>query len=146
LEGVYTTFKTVWHQAWWACSHSNLDRETVADRIFVGVQSMLNRLFATALVGFSSRGFSHPRACSIMFRYGSGTEGFYDYIWDMHSSFPQFPIWITEYADVSDNKTGEFLFNRTIPRGGLSYDSCVLIRGLGFHESNHQLPGFIGLD
>jgi len=26
-------------------------------------------------------------------------------------------------------------------------DSCVLpIRGLGFHESNHQLPGFIGLD
>jgi len=85
-------------------------------------------------------------ACSIVFRYGSGTGGFYDYIWDMHSSFPQFPIWITEYADVSHNKTGGFLFNKAILRGGLSYYSCVLIRGLGFHESNHQLSGFIGLD
>lgn len=57
--------------------------------------------------------------CSIDFLplhwYGSGTEGFYNYIWDMHSSFPQFPIWITEYADVSDNKTEVWDFmNQTI--------------------------------
>ncbi|KXN85688.1 Alkali-sensitive linkage protein 1 [Leucoagaricus sp. SymC.cos] len=47
--------------------------------------------------------------CSIDFLplhwYGSGTEGFYSYIWDMHSSFPQLPIWVTEYADVSENST-----------------------------------------
>lgn len=40
-------------------------------------------------------------------RYGVGTEGFYNYIWDIHSTFPQLPIWITEYADISDNATGE---------------------------------------
>ncbi|KAJ3563574.1 hypothetical protein NP233_g8856 [Leucocoprinus birnbaumii] len=39
--------------------------------------------------------------------YGSGTEGFYNYIWDMHSTFPQFPIWITEYADTGDNTTDD---------------------------------------
>jgi len=53
----------------------------------------------------------HRLAELCVFRYGSGTEGFYNYIWDMHSSFPQFPIWITEYADVSDNKTGEFFLS-----------------------------------
>ena len=90
---------------------------------------------------FSSEMHGLTQSCS-----GSGTERFYDYIWDMHSSFPQFPIWITEYADLRDNKTGGFLFNKAILRGGLSYYSCALIRGLGFHESNYQLSGFIGLD
>jgi hypothetical protein len=40
-------------------------------------------------------------------RYGSGAEGFINYIWDIHSTFPQFPIWVTEFADTSDNETGE---------------------------------------
>ncbi|KAF9447035.1 glycoside hydrolase family 128 protein [Macrolepiota fuliginosa MF-IS2] len=47
--------------------------------------------------------------CSIDFLplhwYGSGTDGFYSYIWDIHTTFPQFPIWITEYAELSDNDT-----------------------------------------
>ncbi|XP_006453985.1 hypothetical protein AGABI2DRAFT_189310 [Agaricus bisporus var. bisporus H97] len=47
--------------------------------------------------------------------YGSGTEGFFNYIWDMHSTFPQFPIWITEFAEISDNATVVLDFmNQTI--------------------------------
>lgn len=47
--------------------------------------------------------------------YGSGTGNFFGYIMDMHSTFPQFPIWITEYADVSDNSTEVWDFmNQTI--------------------------------
>lgn len=61
--------------------------------------------------GFLVLSEMHRLAELCVFRYGSGTEGFYNYIWDMHSSFPQFPIWITEYADVSDNKTGEFFLS-----------------------------------
>jgi hypothetical protein len=47
--------------------------------------------------------------------YGSGTEGFYGYIWNVHTTFPQYPIWITEYAETSTNDTvvAEFL-NQTI--------------------------------
>lgn len=57
--------------------------------------------------------------CSIDFLplhwYGSGVEGFYSYLGDMHATFPQFPIWITEYADTSDNKTDVWNFmNQTI--------------------------------
>jgi hypothetical protein len=37
--------------------------------------------------------------------YGSGVEGFFNYIWDIHTTFPKFPIWITEFADISDNST-----------------------------------------
>ncbi|KAF8167551.1 hypothetical protein B0H34DRAFT_646522 [Crassisporium funariophilum] len=47
--------------------------------------------------------------------YGSGTEGFYGYLWDVHTQFPQYPIWITEYAETSTNDTvvADFL-NQTI--------------------------------
>ncbi|TFK42023.1 glycosyl hydrolase catalytic core-domain-containing protein [Crucibulum laeve] len=37
--------------------------------------------------------------------YGSGTEGFYSYLWDVHGQFPNMPIWITEYAETSTNDT-----------------------------------------
>jgi len=37
--------------------------------------------------------------------YGSGTPGFYSYIWSVHTAYPTYPIWITEYAEVSANNT-----------------------------------------
>jgi len=37
--------------------------------------------------------------------YGEGTESFFNYIWDIHNTFPQYPIWVTEFADTSDNDT-----------------------------------------
>jgi len=47
--------------------------------------------------------------------YGLGLEGFYGYIWDVHSQYPQYPIWITEYAETSPNDAVVFDFmNQTI--------------------------------
>lgn len=42
-------------------------------------------------------------------RYGDGVEGFYNYIWQMHNTYPQYPIWITEYASTSTNSSGAYL-------------------------------------
>ncbi|KAJ7109015.1 hypothetical protein C8R43DRAFT_183792 [Mycena crocata] len=35
--------------------------------------------------------------------YGEGVGSFYDYIWSVHSQFPGYPIWITEYASTSSD-------------------------------------------
>ncbi|KAJ7213257.1 hypothetical protein C8J57DRAFT_1602109 [Mycena rebaudengoi] len=35
--------------------------------------------------------------------YGDGLGGFYDYFWSMHNQFPDYPIWITEYASTSND-------------------------------------------
>lgn len=47
--------------------------------------------------------------------YGPGVEGFYSYIWQMHNTYPQYPIWITEYASTSTDSSvvADFL-NQTI--------------------------------
>ncbi|PFH49053.1 glycoside hydrolase family 128 protein [Amanita thiersii Skay4041] len=37
--------------------------------------------------------------------YGSGVGAFTDYVYDVHNAFPQYPIWITEYAEISPNVT-----------------------------------------
>ncbi|KAG5643544.1 hypothetical protein DXG03_000685 [Asterophora parasitica] len=48
--------------------------------------------------------------CSVDFLpihwYGEGTEGFYNYLWEVHNQFPKLPIWVTEYASTSKNETG----------------------------------------
>ncbi|KAF9486394.1 hypothetical protein BDN70DRAFT_869912 [Pholiota conissans] len=47
--------------------------------------------------------------------YGEGIEGFMGYIFDVHANFPQYPVWITEYADTSGNLTEVIDFlNQTI--------------------------------
>jgi len=47
--------------------------------------------------------------------YGSGVEAFYGYIWSIHGQFPQYPIWITEYAETSTNTSDVLDFmNQTI--------------------------------
>lgn len=48
--------------------------------------------------------------------YGDGVAGFYSYIWQVHSVYPQYPIWITEYAETSTNDTvvAEFLNATTV--------------------------------
>uniref|UniRef100_A0A0W0FUM6 Asl1-like glycosyl hydrolase catalytic domain-containing protein n=1 Tax=Moniliophthora roreri TaxID=221103 RepID=A0A0W0FUM6_MONRR len=35
--------------------------------------------------------------------YGEGIGAFYDYIWSMHGQFPNYPIWITEFASTSSD-------------------------------------------
>ncbi|CAA7265847.1 unnamed protein product [Cyclocybe aegerita] len=59
------------------------------------------------------------RNCTIDFLplhwYGTGVEGFYGYIWDVHNTFSRYPIWITEYADTSTNDTEVLNFlNQTV--------------------------------
>ncbi|KAG6845127.1 hypothetical protein H0H87_000554 [Tephrocybe sp. NHM501043] len=33
--------------------------------------------------------------------YGEGIGNFYDYLWQMHGQFPQYPLWVTEFATTS---------------------------------------------
>ncbi|KAJ2917810.1 hypothetical protein MD484_g2576, partial [Candolleomyces efflorescens] len=40
-----------------------------------------------------------------LWRYGMGTSGFYDYLWTIRNEYPRLPVWVTEYADTSDNAT-----------------------------------------
>ncbi|KAG5645487.1 hypothetical protein DXG03_006032 [Asterophora parasitica] len=35
--------------------------------------------------------------------YGDGVGNFYDYIWQVHGQFPNYPIWITEFASTSND-------------------------------------------
>ncbi|KAF6754222.1 glycosyl hydrolase catalytic core-domain-containing protein [Ephemerocybe angulata] len=42
--------------------------------------------------------------------YGSGTAGFYDYLWAIRAEHPNVPVWVTEYADTSDNATEVLTF------------------------------------
>jgi len=51
-------------------------------------------------------------------RYGEGSAGFYDYLWSVHQQYPQYPIWVTEFADTSSNVTGKF--NSTLKYGSAS--------------------------
>ncbi|KAF8640678.1 hypothetical protein AX17_000334 [Amanita inopinata Kibby_2008] len=63
--------------------------------------------------------FSACDNCTIDFLplhwYGSGVEDFYNYIFDIHREYPQYPIWITEYAETSSNDRVIYDFmNQTI--------------------------------
>ncbi|EAU92344.1 glycosyl hydrolase 53 domain-containing protein [Coprinopsis cinerea okayama7 len=42
--------------------------------------------------------------------YGFGITGFYDYLWSIHNEFPEYPIWVTEYADISSNDAEVYNF------------------------------------
>ncbi|KAF8644421.1 hypothetical protein AX16_008481 [Volvariella volvacea WC 439] len=48
--------------------------------------------------------------CSIDFIpfhwYGEGIGSFYDYIWQMHGQFPNWPLWVTEFASTSQDDAG----------------------------------------
>jgi len=35
--------------------------------------------------------------------YGEGIENFYDYVWSMNGQFPEYTLWVTEFADTSDD-------------------------------------------
>ncbi|KAF8899264.1 hypothetical protein BD779DRAFT_1430686 [Infundibulicybe gibba] len=37
--------------------------------------------------------------------YGSGVGSFLDYLGQMHGTFPQHPLWVTEFAETSSNDT-----------------------------------------
>ncbi|KAG6910695.1 hypothetical protein DXG01_008739 [Tephrocybe rancida] len=39
--------------------------------------------------------------------YGEGIGNFYDYLWQMHGEFPQYPLWVTEFATTSGVDAGE---------------------------------------
>ncbi|KAF5330263.1 hypothetical protein D9758_014448 [Tetrapyrgos nigripes] len=62
--------------------------------------------------------FSACSNCTIDFIpihwYGEGVEGFYDYMWSIHTEFGNRTIWVTEYADTSLNATDvETFLNQT---------------------------------
>lgn len=40
------------------------------------------------------------------YRYGDNIGNFYDYLWQMHGQFPQYPLWVTEFATTSTNDAG----------------------------------------
>lgn len=50
----------------------------------------------------------HTERISLL-RYGTGVGNFYDYIWSFHGQFPNYPIWITEYASTSTDDAGEIM-------------------------------------
>ncbi|KAG6874374.1 hypothetical protein C0995_015110 [Termitomyces sp. Mi166 len=47
--------------------------------------------------------------CSIDFIplhwYGDGVEGFYNYLWQVHNTYPNISLWVTEFASTSSNAT-----------------------------------------
>ncbi|KAK7056933.1 hypothetical protein VNI00_002651 [Paramarasmius palmivorus] len=55
--------------------------------------------------------------------YGQGVEGFYDYLWQMHSKFGNRTIWITEYASTSLNQSevAQFMNQTTTYLDGLEW-------------------------
>ncbi|KAG7440823.1 uncharacterized protein BT62DRAFT_909672 [Guyanagaster necrorhizus] len=42
--------------------------------------------------------------------YGEGTAGFYDYLWSLHGDYPNYKVWVTEYADTEGNATDVLQF------------------------------------
>lgn len=38
--------------------------------------------------------------------YGDGLGSFYDYIWSAHGQFPDYNIWITEFASTNSDTAG----------------------------------------
>ncbi|THV03872.1 hypothetical protein K435DRAFT_240184 [Dendrothele bispora CBS 962.96] len=71
--------------------------------------------------------FSACSNCTIDFIpihwYGVGVEGFYDYMWQVHSQFGNRTVWVTEYADTSLNETDveSFLNQTTTYMDGLDW-------------------------
>ena len=78
--------------------------------------------------------------CSLYGRYGSGTAGFYDYLWTIRNQFSNTSVWVTEYADTSDDPTGASI------RGSFER-ICVDLHyaqtprsGAQLYERNHAVP------
>ncbi|KAJ3513041.1 hypothetical protein NLJ89_g3168 [Agrocybe chaxingu] len=55
--------------------------------------------------------------------YGTGTANFYDYLSQMHTEFPNYPLWVTEYASTSSNpsEVKDFLSATTKYMDSLNY-------------------------
>jgi hypothetical protein len=55
--------------------------------------------------------------------YGSGTGGFYDYLYQLHGQFPNHTLWVTEYAETSSNDSVvlQFLNDTTTTLDGLDF-------------------------
>ncbi|KAG7088302.1 hypothetical protein E1B28_012312 [Marasmius oreades] len=105
-------------------SQSNLSPQAAADLWKQYIQPLKSsgvRLGAPAITnGPSGRPWlaqflSNCTQCSIDFIpfhwYGEGLGTFYDYVWQMHGQFPNYPLWVTEFASTSseDNVVMDFL-------------------------------------
>ncbi|KAJ7069623.1 hypothetical protein C8F01DRAFT_976322 [Mycena amicta] len=55
--------------------------------------------------------------------YGDGTGGFTDYLYSLHANFPNHTLWVTEFAETSDNDTVvlDFLNATTTMLDGLDW-------------------------
>lgn len=50
-----------------------------------------------------------------LLRYGEGTGGFYDYLYQLHGQYPNHTLWVTEFAETSANDSVVLDFmNQTI--------------------------------
>ncbi|TEB38559.1 hypothetical protein FA13DRAFT_1784879 [Coprinellus micaceus] len=73
--------------------------------------------------------------------YGSGTAGFYDYLWTIRDQFPNTSVWITEYADTSDDPTGASIggsFKKDLR--WLTLRAKPFAAVLNFMNENHARP------
>ncbi|KAF9267315.1 glycoside hydrolase [Marasmius fiardii PR-910] len=97
-------------------SQSNLTPQAAVDLWKQYVQPLKSsgvRLGAPAVTNgpsgrpWLSEFLSYCTQCNIDFIpfhwYGDGLGGFYDYVWQMHGQFPNYPLWITEFASTSSD-------------------------------------------
>ncbi|KAF9566955.1 hypothetical protein CPC08DRAFT_627657 [Agrocybe pediades] len=75
--------------------------------------------------------------------YGTGFEGFAAYLGDVHNAFPKYPLWVTEYAETSNNDTEVLNFmNQTLTfLDGL--DWVERYAWFGFFVSRHLLSFYL---
>ena len=104
MDAVYSAAESPGCTSRWTGSHGLWHRPTVVECVLPGVYQLYRRFSSSPLVSPTILQNLHSiQPCD---RYGSGTEGFYGYIWNIHTAFPQYPIWVTEYAEISTNDTG----------------------------------------
>ena len=76
-----------------------------------------------------------------MCRYGTGYEGFYGHIWMVHQDYPDMPLWVTEYANMSEDDGGK-LHSQKYPLK----PALIFLRSLQLHEGHNGLHGHAPLD
>jgi len=108
-------------------SQSNVDPATAASVWKQYIQPLHNygvRLGAPAVTNgpmgtpWLSQFLANCTGCTIDFIplhwYGDGIGNFYDYIWSFHGQFPNYPLWVTEWASTnSDPSVANDFLNQT---------------------------------
>jgi hypothetical protein len=79
--------------------------------------------------------------------YGTGAQNFNNYISQMHAQFPNWPLWVTEFASTSMDDTGGRYSPEMILIASLSLVlSLFFFRGIEFPREHDSVYGHSGLD